>query len=130
MLIVDDNRDSAISLSKLLTLSGYRVEIANDGPEAVTIAQQRRPEIVLLDIGLPGMDGFQVARLIRATDPDRLVRLVAVSGYGREHDRARSRESGIDHHLVKPIDFDQLLRILSEPTHLDEKIIAPFNGEL
>jgi signal transduction histidine kinase/DNA-binding response OmpR family regulator len=105
VLVVDDNVDAADSLAMLLRLGGCEVRLAHAGPDAVAEAQAFRPEVVVLDIGLPGMDGYEVAGRLRADPATRGAVLVAVTGYGREEDRARSRQAGFDHHLVKPVDF-------------------------
>jgi two-component system, chemotaxis family, CheB/CheR fusion protein len=113
VLLVDDNRDAAQLLALFLEASGHDVELAYDGPQAVRDAQALRPDAVLLDIGLPGMDGYEVARRIR-NDPDlENVQLIAISGYCQSEDRERSRAAGIDHHLAKPPDHDELLSLLS-----------------
>ncbi|HEY2155890.1 MAG TPA: ATP-binding protein, partial [Isosphaeraceae bacterium] len=112
VLIVDDNADAARSLGRLLRLSGHEVDIAHDGPDALQRYEAMEPNFVLLDIGLPGMDGYEVARRIRERpDASRAV-LVAVTGYGREEDRLRSQEAGFDQHFVKPVELDALLAIL------------------
>jgi signal transduction histidine kinase/DNA-binding response OmpR family regulator len=104
VLVVDDNVDAARILSRLLTAGGHHVDVAHDGQAALEIARERPPDVVLLDIGLPGMDGYEVARRMRAMgDLDRTL-LVALTGYGQEEDRRRSRESGFDQHLTKPVD--------------------------
>ena len=108
ILVVDDNVDGADSLAVLLRLSGHEVSLAHDGLAALDVARAFRPEIVLLDIGLPGMDGYEVARRLRGNELTRDVILVAVTGYGRDEDRARSHEAGFDYHLVKPISFDAM----------------------
>ncbi len=113
ILIVDDNDDSARGLARLLRLLGHDIRTAHDGPEAVAIALQDPPDVVLLDIGLPGMDGYQVASELRKHEACRSALIIAVSGYGQDDDRRRSRESGFDHHLVKPIDHDALLTLLN-----------------
>src|SRR5207237_4586557 len=106
ILVVEDDGDSAMSLCFLLEDAGHRVQIAADGPTALQFFQTRGSvDVVLLDIGLPGMDGFQVARQIRAMDLPRRPLMVAVTGYGQKSDRIASYESGIDLHLVKPVDF-------------------------
>jgi two-component system CheB/CheR fusion protein len=112
VLVVDDNRDGADSLAMLLRLGGHDVCVANDGPGAVTAAASFAPEVVLLDIGMPGMNGYEVARRIRLLPGSGRVLLVAVTGYGQEEDRRRSRAAGFDHHLVKPVEFDALARLL------------------
>jgi len=98
-------------MARLLKHLGHTVEIARDGPSALEAARVLRPEIVLLDIGLPGMDGYQVAEKLREEGPDEAV-IIAVSGYGEEQAIARSRQCGFHHHLVKPIDFDSLVALL------------------
>ncbi|HEX5633770.1 MAG TPA: response regulator, partial [Gemmatimonadales bacterium] len=112
VLLVDDNIDATRALALLLSHAGYGVVTAHDGAEALTRAAEARPDIVLLDLGLPIMDGYRVAEVLRAgTDaPDAL--LVAISGYGQPEDRERSRDVGFDHHLVKPIDCAALLDLL------------------
>jgi len=113
VLIVDDNTDSIAGLAKLLRREGYEVETAHDGPSALEAASARRPAFVLLDIGLPGMDGYQVAERLRILLGER-VTICAVSGYGREEDRRRGQEAGFDHHLVKPVDYNKLMTLLAD----------------
>ena len=111
--MVDDNRDAADALAMLLKLGGHEVEIAYDGPAALaTAAVIRAPTWCVLDIGLPGMDGYEVARRLRARPETAGALIVAVTGYGQEEDRERSRAAGFDHHLVKPIESDALLTLL------------------
>jgi CheY-like chemotaxis protein len=112
VLIVDDNRDSAMSLSVLLQMLGHDTYTAYDGLSALEAADQFRPDVMLLDIGLPKMDGLQVARLISARPWGRRVKLVAMTGWGQDSDRRRSREAGFDHHLVKPLDMQELILLL------------------
>ena len=104
MLVADDLRDSADSLGLLIELMGHTVEIAYDGEAALSAAERFRPDIVLLDLGMPKLDGFEVSRRIRAAPWSESMRLVAQSGWGQEEDRRRTAEAGFDHHLVKPID--------------------------
>jgi PAS domain S-box-containing protein len=111
VLVVDDNEDSALGLARLLRLLGHDVEVAHDGPAALRAAGRARPDDVLLDIGLPGMDGYQVASRLRAEGFGE-TRIIAVSGYGEAAARRRSREAGFDHHLVKPVDHEALLALL------------------
>jgi two-component system, chemotaxis family, CheB/CheR fusion protein len=112
ILVVDDNLDSAESLALLLGLQGHEVSTATDGLAAIATARSFRPEIVFLDIGLPGMDGYEVARRMRA-EPDLAgAFLIAMTGYGREEDVRRAMESGFDRHLVKPMDFAELEALL------------------
>jgi CheY-like chemotaxis protein len=110
---VDDNSDSTHSLAALVTLLGHEVETAADGLEACEVAERVRPDVVLLDLGMPRLDGFGVAERIRATPWGSRALLVAQTGWGREADRRRTAEAGFDHHLTKPIDPAALRRILS-----------------
>jgi CheY-like chemotaxis protein/two-component sensor histidine kinase len=103
ILVVDDNRDSADSLGMLLKFLGAEVCIANDGPAALEALETYQPSVVFLDIGMPGMDGYEVARRARQWCEDREVTLIALTGWGQEEDLRRSKEAGIDHHLVKPL---------------------------
>ena len=111
MLVVDDNVDAAKTMGHLLRLTGHEVSLAHDGPAALAAAAVAPPDLILLDIGLPGMDGYAVAARLRAAGNEGTT-LVALTGYGREDDLQRSRDAGFDHHLVKPIDFGQLQRIV------------------
>lgn len=113
VLIVDDNADAMTSLSYVLTLAGYQVTIANDGNRALEIADELRPNVVLLDIGLPGMSGHEVARRLRTQPWGRDLKLIAITGWGQDGDRAKSLEAGFDEHLTKPIDPETLLQRLS-----------------
>ena len=112
VLVVDDNVDSARGTSLILKRHGYEVRMAYDGPAAVAAAQEYGPEFVLLDIGLPGMDGYEVARHLRQDANLAGLMLIAVSGYGQESDRRRSMEAGFDQHLVKPVDPEVLLELM------------------
>jgi PAS domain S-box-containing protein len=116
VLIVDDNLDTARGLSRLLKLLGHDVRVAHDGQEAVEAARGHRPEVVLLDIGLPGLDGYEVARRLRVDECCRGSVIIAVSGYGQAEDLRRSKEAGFDHHLVKPVDYDALMSLLAPPS--------------
>ncbi|MEP6873201.1 MAG: PAS domain S-box protein [Burkholderiales bacterium] len=113
LLVVDDNLDARESLAALLSTLGHRVRGASDGPEALRSAAEDRPDAVLLDIGLPGLDGFEVARRLRAMPDMRTALLIATTGYAGEIDKLRAQESGFDTHLTKPVDIDNLLRALS-----------------
>ncbi len=104
VLIVDDNVDSAHSIALLLRRAGHEVHVAYDGFKALELARSVRPEFVFLDLGLPGLDGFEVAARLRAEPGLEAMRIIAISGYAQEADRRRSREAGIDQHLVKPAD--------------------------
>ena len=115
MLVVDDDVDTANGMAELLKLSGDDVRVAYSGEEALVAAREHRPEVMLLDIGLPGMDGYELASRLRQEEcgqgrgPDRPHRLRGRRG------RRRSREAGFDHHLVKPVDFDALLALINRP---------------
>jgi PAS domain S-box-containing protein len=113
ILVVDDNRDSADSLSMVLTFLGADVRVARDGPEALAAFPSYDPAVVLLDIGMPGMDGYEVARVLRARFPHRNTAIVALTGWGQEEDRRRAREAGIDHHLLKPTEIGALQALLA-----------------
>ena len=113
VLVVDDNLDSAETIALMAQLWGHDVRTAHDGQAALEMAADYRPEVVLLDIGLPGMDGFEVARRLREQEWMAGVMLVAMTGYGQEEDRRRSREVGFDHHMVKPIDPGVLQALLA-----------------
>jgi PAS domain S-box-containing protein len=118
ILVVEDNVDTACGLARLLALLGNDVQLADDGPSAIAIAQTFRPELVLLDIGLPGMDGYQVASLLREEDCCKDAVIIAVSGYGQEEDRRRSQAAGFDHHLVKPVDLGSLMSLIGHTSVL------------
>ena len=112
ILVVDDSVDSAETLGELLKIWGHDVRMAHDGPGAVVAARDYRPEVILLDIGLPGMDGFAVAAELRKEGIGGRL-LVALTGYGEQKDRDRAAQAGFDHHLVKPIDPDSLQKLLA-----------------
>jgi len=113
ILVVDDNIDSASSLAAMLRLLGHEVRTAHDGVAALEIAESCSPEVVLLDIGLPRINGLEVARRLRGALHLEDALLVAMTGYGQDSDRRRSQEAGFDAHLVKPIDLDQLQAMLA-----------------
>jgi PAS domain S-box-containing protein len=113
VLIVDDSLDGAESLAMLLQLGGHGTYLAHDGIEAIEAAAKLRPDVVLLDIGLPRLNGYEVCRRIREQPWGKDVMLVALTGWGQEEDRHRSREAGFDAHLVKPVDHDALLKLLA-----------------
>jgi CheY-like chemotaxis protein len=110
---VDDNVDAAESLAMLLRLGRHDVRTAHDGPTALQVAEAFRPEVVLLDIGLPRMDGYEVARQLREREGMGKALLVALTGYGQDEDRRRSLEAGFDAHLTKPADPSVLQRLLA-----------------
>jgi CheY-like chemotaxis protein len=113
VLIVDDDRDAAETLSELLVMWGHRVWLARDGARGIDAARTHHPEVALLDIGMPGMDGYEVARRLRAGSETREMVLVALTGFGAEEDRRRAREAGFDFHLVKPADPEEIQRLLT-----------------
>ena len=111
VLVVDDNYDAAASLAMLLKLMGHEVETAHDGLEAVAKAKTFRANVILLDIGMPRLNGYEAARQIRAQGKKGL-KLVALTGWGQQEDRRRSEEAGFDAHLVKPVDLTVLTKLL------------------
>ena len=113
ILLADDNRDALETLARLLQLGGHEIYKAADGVQALEAATRVRPDLVLLDIGMPGMDGYEVARRIRSQPWGRAARLVALSGWGQESDRKRSREAGFDTHCIKPLDPQRLSMLLA-----------------
>jgi CheY-like chemotaxis protein len=114
ILVVDDNADAADTLAALLSFEGYETHVAHDGPTALARFDEHSPQIVLLDIGMPGMDGYAVVRELRSRPEGRRARIMALTGWGSERDRQRTLEAGFDDHLVKPIEFDQLVHLLHE----------------
>jgi len=113
IVVIDDNEDAAESLAMLLRLKGHDVQIAFDGPSGLSLALSAVPDCVLVDIGLPGMDGYEVAKRLRSSNADGHTLLVALTGYSKDEDRTRSRQAGFDHHLVKPVSetvIEDLLR--------------------
>jgi PAS domain S-box-containing protein len=113
VLVVDDNLDTASGLAKLFKLLGHDVAIAHDGVSAVELARTHKPEVILLDIGLPKMNGYEVVRQLRQEPCCKTALIIAISGYGQEEDQRKSREAGFDHHLVKPVDFDALMTLIA-----------------
>jgi CheY-like chemotaxis protein len=113
VLVVDDNRDAAETLSALLELLGHRAQVANDGPAALETVLDFRPQVVFLDIGMPGMNGYDVARAIRDDRRFDQPLLVALTGWGGDGDRQRTSDAGFDLHLTKPVDLDAIIAMLS-----------------
>jgi CheY-like chemotaxis protein/two-component sensor histidine kinase len=113
VLVVDDNQDAAASLAMLLRTAGAEVQVAHDGPAALAEFERGEPDVVLLDIGMPDMDGCEVARRLREIAPTHRVALVALTGWGQDEDRRRVREAGFDHHLVKPVDLASLQALMA-----------------
>ncbi|USX12410.1 ATP-binding protein [Oxalobacteraceae bacterium OTU3CAMAD1] len=114
VLVVDDNVDAAETLTALLEFKGHTVGVAHDGPQALAAARSLSPQVVFLDIGLPGMSGYEVARQLRATPGLDGVTLIALTGWGTDADRLKTDAAGFDHHLTKPVSFDEILRMLTE----------------
>ena len=113
VLVVDDNHDITLSLEMLLDMLGQDARVAHDGPTALAIAQEFRPDIVLLDLGLPGMDGYEVARALRKLPGGAAIRIVALSGWGDPTSRALSAAAGFDQHWLKPIGVAELTACLT-----------------
>jgi CheY-like chemotaxis protein len=114
VLIIEDNEDGREMMSAMLATYGYQVEQAADGIEGVQKAAARLPDVALVDIGLPGIDGYEVARRLRSNSDTSRIRLIALTGYGLEEDQRRVLEAGFDLHLVKPVDIRALLEALGE----------------
>jgi CheY-like chemotaxis protein len=112
LLLIEDNPDIGETLRDLLELLGHQAEWASDGLRGVEVALATQPEVALVDIGLPGIDGYEVARRVRASEPGKKVLLIALTGYDRPEDRRRSLEAGFDAHLVKPVDPDELTALI------------------
>lgn len=112
VLIADDNRDGLESLAALLSMHGHQVHVAADGSEALAQAERERPDVVLLDIGMPGLTGYEVAARIRASEWGRKMLLIALTGWGQAQDQARARAAGFDHHITKPLELERLLALM------------------
>jgi CheY-like chemotaxis protein len=118
VLVVDDNEDAADMMGEFLTGLGFSVQVAHDGPSGLKAAEEFLPEIALLDIGLPAMDGYELARRLRVIPALQRLKMIAVTGYGQETDRARAHDAGFDRHIVKPVDalkLEAMLEALVEP---------------
>jgi CheY-like chemotaxis protein len=114
VLVVEDNQDTAQFMSALLRTTGCETQVVYDGISALDAAKAFRPNVMLLDIGLPGLDGFEVAQRVRDDPELAAVKLIAISGYGQEQDQLRSKQAGFDWHFVKPMDFNLLLARLAD----------------
>jgi CheY-like chemotaxis protein len=114
IVLADDNRDSAESLKMLLELEGHAVQAAHDGEEAFALVESVRPRVVLLDIGMPKLNGYEVAAKIRMQAWGRELRLIALTGWGQSQDRRRAAEAGFDHHLTKPVELDTVLSLVRQ----------------
>jgi CheY-like chemotaxis protein len=117
VLIVDDNLDSADSLAMLLNITGNKTFLAHDGVEALEAVEKYRPEVILLDIGLPKLDGHEVCRRVREQPWGKDIIIIALTGWGQDDDRRKSEEAGFNGHLVKPVDYDRLLELLGQLTN-------------
>ena len=119
ILLVDDNVDAAESLAALLERNGHEVHMVHDGMTALDAAELSQPDAVLLDIGLPGLNGYEVAERLRARPASKSTLLIAVSGYGQEEDLRSSRRAGFDHHLIKPVNVEELIKLLAQPANME-----------
>lgn len=131
ILVIEDNRTAALSIQMFLSELGHQVEIANNGPAGISLAERIKPEVVLCDIGLPGVDGYEVARRLRQNKELRETCLFAVSGYGQDQDKRRALEAGFNAHFAKPVDFQKLQRLLAELDYqmTDRPEPARFGGQ-
>jgi CheY-like chemotaxis protein len=116
VLIADDDVDSATSLAMLLEFSGHQVSIAHDGRRAVELAELEQPDVIVLDIGMPVMNGHEAAMAIRASDRGKRVVLIALTGWGENDDRQRTRDAGFDAHRVKPVDPMEVIDLIAKLT--------------
>jgi CheY-like chemotaxis protein len=111
--VVDDHRDAALGMAAVLKSRHHEVAVAHNGESAVRVAETFHPEVVLMDIGMPGMNGYEATRRVRATEGGSKIFIIALTGWGQETDRARSREAGCDAHLVKPVNLTELEALLA-----------------
>lgn len=114
ILIIDDNADAAKTTQMLLSMLGHEAEVAFDGPSGIDMAASSAPDVILLDIGLPGMDGYEVARRLREKTGQKETLLIALSGHGEPDDVQKAKEAGFDHHLVKPADTARLMALIAQ----------------
>jgi CheY-like chemotaxis protein len=119
VFVVEDNLDAALTLRDLLEIWGFEARTAHDGLSALKVVPEFHPDVVLLDIGLPGIDGYEVARRLRGRADLPGILIIAITGYGQESDRQRALEAGFDQHLVKPVDLEILRRLLADAPRLD-----------
>jgi CheY-like chemotaxis protein len=122
-LIIEDRRDAALPLKTLLSKLGHDVELAIDGPSGLQAARRQLPEVVLCDVGLPGMNGYEVAAALRADAVTQMAYLVAITGYGRDEDRQRALAAGFDQHLTKPVSLAQLQAVLACIDRRDQRAV-------
>ena len=133
VLVMEDNPDVARSIARLLAVAGHDVRVAQDGESGMSVAREFAPDAILLDIGLPDVDGLQVARWIRQEPGLRNILLIALTGYGQDSDRQTTRDAGFDYHLVKPVDFktiESILATVDRHAELIERIDGPLTGNL
>ena len=121
VLLVDDSVDAAEAMSMLLETLGHEVRVVHDGPSALAIVDDFAPEVVILDIGLPGMSGFDVARELRMRAVTKTALLIALTGYGADSDKQEARDAGFDHHLVKPVSFTAIETVIAASFAGDQK---------
>jgi PAS domain S-box-containing protein len=124
ILVVDDSEDSASSLAMLLDLMGHRTQTAYDGMEAIRLAQEFRPDVIFLDLGMPGMSGYEVCRQLREQPEGTMMTVIALTGWGQEEDRQRTRQAGFDHHLVKPVEPHLLATLIERVAPKDSNPVA------
>ncbi len=117
ILLVDDNRDAADSLAMLLQSDGHDTHVAYDGATALERVESLQPEVILLDIGLPALNGYEVCQQIRARSSSRQAVVIAITGWGQESDRRKSRDAGFDAHLVKPVAYSELVTLVGQIAH-------------
>jgi CheY-like chemotaxis protein len=125
ILVVDDNEDGANSLGQMLQIMGNDVRVAHDGLAAIEAAEDFRPQVILLDIGMPKLDGYDACRRIRKKPWGKSTVLIALTGWGQEEDRRRTSAAGFDYHLVKPVESSTLLKVLEEATRISATTPAP-----
>jgi CheY-like chemotaxis protein len=128
-MIVDDNADARVMLEAFLKLQGIRVLTAADGHEAVQAILRERPPLAVIDIGLPGLNGYEVAQRIRAELGKDVTRMVALTGYGQPGDREKAMASGFDEHLVKPVDMDRLMQVIASYAEVGGLMAKMTNSE-
>ena len=114
VLVADDNEDAGESLAMLLRLDGYEVQVANNGTDALALFDRMLPDVVILDIGMPGLSGYEVAGRIRERDAGKEAMLIAVTGWGQQADKARASQAGFDHHFTKPVEPESLSALLAK----------------
>ena len=114
ILVVDDNEDGANSLGQMLQIMGNQIRVTHDGLAAIRVAEEFRPQVILLDIGMPKLDGYDACRRIRQKSWGKNTVLIALTGWGQFEDRRRTKEAGFDYHLVKPVESSTLVKVLSE----------------